>query len=184
MRWQDVASLTRSDLENIPIADLRKYASQLNSAANKRSRNLEKNDLVTPATTARDASGGDFSIRGKKSRDDVIEEMTRAKRFLRSSTSTVKGARKHREQEIRDLEELTDADEHEGWEQVFDWGAYYKVLNHAMEHKGYIDSERIKEKVFEIVRDNPGLEIDSLIDMIDEWANEQYTATRRRRRRV
>jgi hypothetical protein len=53
-----------------------------------------------------------------------------------------------------------------------------------MEYKGYIDSERLKEKVYEIVRDNPELELDELIEQIDEWANEQYTATRRRRRRV
>lgn len=184
MKWQDVASLTRSDLENLPMQDLRKYASQLNSAANKRGRNLEKNGLVTPATIVRDNTGGKFSLRGKKSRDEVIEEMTRAKRFLRSPTSTVKGAKKHREQEVRDLEELTDADEYEDWEDTFDWGAYYNALNHAMEHKGYIDSERIKEKVFEVVRDNPELEIDELIEQIDEWANEQYTATRRKRRRV
>lgn len=184
MRWQDVASLTRSDLENIPIADLRKYASQLNSAANKRGLNLDKNGLVTPATVIRDNSGGKFSIRGKTSREEVMEEMARAKKFLRSSTSTVKGARKHREQEVRDLEELTDAEDYEDWEDTFDWGNYYRALEHAMEYKGYIDSERLKEKVYEIVRDNPELELDELIEQIDEWANEQYTATRRRRRRV
>lgn len=180
MKWQEIASFTRGDLENLPIKDLRKYASQLNSAANRRARNLEARDLVTPASVEMQENGGKFTIRGKQSREDVIEEMTRAKKFLRSGTTTVKGAREFRAREIEDLKELT-GEESDDWADEFDWGKYYSVLNHAMEHKGYIESDRIRAKVYELVSDNPFASVEELEGMIDEWAARTYNRGTSRR---
>jgi hypothetical protein len=173
MKWKDIASMTRSDLENTPTKDLRKYASQLNSAANRRARNLEARDLVTPASVEMDENGGKFTIRGKQSRDDVIEEMTRAKKFLRSGTSTIRDAQAFMKNEIEDLTDVT-GEESDAWAKDFDWYKYYAVINHAMEHKGYVDSDRIRAKIIELVDSNPFASIEDLKGMIDEWADGTY----------
>jgi hypothetical protein len=106
--------------------------------------------------------------------------MTRAKKFLRSGTTTVKGAKAFREREIEDLKELT-GEESDEWSSEFDWSKYYSVLNHAMEHKGYVDSERIRTKVYELVSDNPFASVEELEGMIDEWAASTYNRGTSRR---
>lgn len=177
MRWRDIASLTSSDLQSIPTADLRKYAAQLNSVANHRIDRFKRRGEETPATI-RAEEGGRFTIRGKQSREEVIEEMARAKRFLYSQTSTAKGYQTVKERAAKDVEDVTGAEVPPG----FDWGAYWRVMEHAMEHKTYIESNRLRRKVIELMTDNPALSVEELMERIDVWAESEYRKRVRRNR--
>lgn len=105
MRWQDIAGLTPNELNRLDAQTLRKYTTQLVSAANKRLRNLRKRGLETPATIP--LEGGRFATprktnlkrippeeRRNAALQDVNrlrEELSRVKRFMVNETSTVRG---------------------------------------------------------------------------------------------
>lgn len=73
------------------ISQYRRAASRLASVANKRVERLEANNLTdSPAYKAYLESGGKFGVKGK-THNEVQAEVARLKRFIESSTSTVKG---------------------------------------------------------------------------------------------
>lgn len=75
------------------IRQLRREASRLAAMANKRVQRLENNNLTsTPAYQRYLKDGGEkFSVRGK-SYNEVQKELAKLKRFIDSTTSTVRGA--------------------------------------------------------------------------------------------
>lgn len=76
------------------ISEYRAEASRLSSMANKRIARLEKNNLQdSPAYKKYLESGGKFGVKGK-SYNEVQKEVARLKRFIDSSTSTVRGTTK------------------------------------------------------------------------------------------
>ena len=117
MRWQDIASLSANELNKLDSATLRKYTTQMVSAANKRLRNLRDKGLVTPASAVLD--GGKFSTprktnlnriepdkRRAKALQDVNrlrEELSRVKRFMQNETSTLKGYERFQDKQLARL---------------------------------------------------------------------------------
>lgn len=99
-RYDPFRGRTSKELANISPTQLSKYSeremhalvTKLSSAANKRIRNMEKNNLQSPALYDARRSGR-FSGRGK-SGSELKEEYYRLQRFFRDETSTVKGAKK------------------------------------------------------------------------------------------
>lgn len=87
-----------SDIMKMDILELEKYSptqqreivSRLASAANKRIKTLEKKGVDTPALININLSGGKLSVRGKLG-GDLRLEFYRARSFLRSPTSTIRG---------------------------------------------------------------------------------------------
>lgn len=105
----EVLELGQKELSAFEIKDLRRIVGVLVSAGNKRLRNLEKRrdekGLDMYAYEATMSTGGYFSVldsTGKpKSRNALYHEILRARNFLNSRTSTVKGAMEERKRKER-----------------------------------------------------------------------------------
>lgn len=72
---------------------VRQITTRLVSAANKRLARLEKAGIVSPASREVMETGGKFSIKGK-SKNEVLLEFARIKKFMAAATSTVSGYKK------------------------------------------------------------------------------------------
>lgn len=86
----DIMKMSVAELERYSPTEQREIVSRLASAANKRIRSLEKKGVETPALININLSGGKLSVKGK-SGDELISEFFKARSFLRSPTSTVRG---------------------------------------------------------------------------------------------
>ena len=87
---KDIMKMSVDDFQRYSPAEQREFVSRLASAANKRIRSLEKKGVDTPALINIRLSGGKLSVRGKEG-EALISEFFRARSFLKSPTSTVKG---------------------------------------------------------------------------------------------
>ena len=86
----DIMKMPISELQNYTASQQREIVSRLASAANKRINSLVKRGIDTPALININMSGGKLSVKGK-SGDELISEFYKARSFLRSPTSTVRG---------------------------------------------------------------------------------------------
>ena len=94
MRKRVATGMSVKDILNMPVSKLSTYTpaqqkeivSRLASAANKRARTLEKNNINNSALMRLNNSGGKISVRGKKG-DDLTREMIRARDFLNNKFS-------------------------------------------------------------------------------------------------
>ena len=128
-RSRIATGLSVSDIMNMPISKLSTYTptqqreivSRVASAANKRLRNLEKQNISNPATRKLNASGGKISVRGKTG-DDLIKEFNRARDFMKNRFSSAKEWKKT-VKKLSQSEQLQGIPEHEIGE-VFD---YYDI---------------------------------------------------------
>ena len=94
MRKRVASGMSVKDVLNMPVSKLSTYTpaqqkeivSRLASAANKRMRTLEKNNINNSALMRLNNSGGKISVKGK-SGDELIKEMIRARDFLNNKFS-------------------------------------------------------------------------------------------------
>lgn len=86
----DIMKMSVAELERYSLTEQREIVSRLTSAANKRIKSLEKKGVETPALININLSGGKLSVKGK-SGDELISEFFKARSFLRSPTSTLRG---------------------------------------------------------------------------------------------
>lgn len=91
-RLSEVRDYTLSKVMSMSRADLAKATSTLAQASNKRLDRMKKQGITTPATEYIKKHGGRFSTKGKDIQA-LREEFQRAKGFLESETSTIKGYR-------------------------------------------------------------------------------------------
>ena len=96
---KSILDMSWNDLSKLSTEELRKLSTQLNSAANKRLRRLEKEGLQewSSAYQYTRRSRGDFSTKGLKTRTDLKNEIQRASSFMTAKTSTITGTRHHKE---------------------------------------------------------------------------------------
>lgn len=87
---QDILNL---DTRKLTDDQLRAVTTRLASAANKRIRRMEKAGTESPALKNVKRSGGDFSTKGKDAKG-IRSEFKRAKGFLQSKTSSLRGYKK------------------------------------------------------------------------------------------
>ena len=86
MSVKDVLNMPVSKLSSYTPAEQREIVSRLASAANKRMRTLEKNNINNSALMRLNNSGGKISVKGK-SGDDITREFIRARDFLNNKFS-------------------------------------------------------------------------------------------------
>lgn len=103
---KDILSMSEDVLSGYSPSHQREIVSRLASAANKRIRNLEKNSALTPSLLRIEESGGKISVKGKSS-EQVLNEFNRAKRFLQSQSSTVRGWKQQVKQVEAAFEDVT-----------------------------------------------------------------------------
>lgn len=88
-----ILKMPESKFRQYSESDQRKIVGRLVSAGNKRLRTFEKYDVESPTVIDVIESGGKFSTRGKDEAG-LLKELTRARAFLKSPTSTLSGWRK------------------------------------------------------------------------------------------
>ena len=123
-----IMNLPLNKVMSMPRANLAKEVSRLASAANKRLVRLEKQNITTPASVYIKEHGGKFSVAGKNV-FELREEFQRAKGFLESETSTVRGYKKWGSKIAKTLHENAGIDYDsltEDQKRIF-WKAYSKL---------------------------------------------------------
>lgn len=99
MTTKQIINLTQRDLEKMTDAELRKAVSTLRSTARKRAERVKKAGVFKNGSAAvkeLDRGGGLRPVATLKERSEIINEWKRYKKFLKSKTSTVKGAREYK----------------------------------------------------------------------------------------
>ena len=91
-RLSEIQNYTLSHVMSMSRRDLAKATSTLAQAGNKRLARMKEKHITTPATEYIKKHGGKFSTKGKDL-EQLREEFQRAKGFLESETSTIKGYR-------------------------------------------------------------------------------------------
>lgn len=100
---QQYLSLSMEKFLSMSENELRKAVSTMASTANKRIKNLEKNNLRSPAYIQVKNNGGKFTTK-KKNLAQLRNEYMRAKSFLILETSSVTGYKKVRKKVIANLQ--------------------------------------------------------------------------------
>lgn len=97
MKVSDVLNMPLNKIMSMSREDLATYTRALVRESNKRLSNMKKRGIATPATAFIKKHGGKFSLRTRKGREknvaELREEFQRAKGFIESETSTVRGFR-------------------------------------------------------------------------------------------
>lgn len=103
---KDIMSMSEDLLSTYTPSQQREIVSRLASATNKRIRSLENKNAQTPSLMRIEESGGKISVKGK-SGSELLNEFNRAKRFLQSPSSTVRGWKKQVKEVEKALEDKT-----------------------------------------------------------------------------
>lgn len=97
MKVSDVLNMPLNKIMSMSREDLATYTRALVRESNKRLSNMKKRGITTPATAFIKKHGGKFSLKTRKGREknvaELREEFQRAKGFIESETSTVRGFR-------------------------------------------------------------------------------------------
>ena len=97
MKVTDILNTPLNKIMSMSREDLATYTRALVRESNKRLTNMKKLGITTPATAFIKKHGGKFSLRTRKGREknvaELREEFQRAKGFIESETSTVRGFR-------------------------------------------------------------------------------------------
>lgn len=97
MKVSDVLNMPLNKIMSMSREDLATYTRALVRESNKRLANMKKRGITTPATAFIKKHGGKFSLKTRKGRyknvAELREEFQRAKGFIESETSTVRGFR-------------------------------------------------------------------------------------------
>lgn len=97
MKVSEIRDLSLSKIMSMSREELASATRVLVRESNKRLTNMRKRGLTTPATAYIKKHGGKFSLKTRRGREknvaELREEFQRAKGFLESETSTVRGFR-------------------------------------------------------------------------------------------
>lgn len=95
MKVSDVLDMSLNKIMSLSRDELATYTRALVRESNKRLTNMKKRGITTPATAFIRKHGGKFSLTTRKGRQknvaELREEFQRAKGFIESETSTVRG---------------------------------------------------------------------------------------------
>lgn len=141
MSIESIMSLSNKYLSSLSRKELSKIVSRLASASNKRIVRFERRNETSPAYEQVKKSGK-FSVRGKDI-NALKKEFLRAKSFLSSETSTIKGATKVRKEVQRKLQEKGVIITNEQYTKFF------KVYEKLKELDSSVSDKLMKYKVFE-----------------------------------
>lgn len=96
---QELSTMNPNKISSMDTRDLRALVTRLSSAANKRMRSMAAHDETSPEY-ARAEKAGRFSAKGKTDLG-LVHEYLRVSQFLRTPTTTIKGARYARKEGMK-----------------------------------------------------------------------------------
>lgn len=171
---QDIINMSPKQLRELPLATLKKYASQVGSTVNKRVDRLDKKSIIyTPAKSNLDKSGGKISIAGKN-KNQILGEIWRSREFLNSKTSTLSGAKKFVEYASEKVGgKLTEENAQKFWE------TYRKIEEMYSKEiiKHHYGSDELQSYLRNEVVEKPDSSIDELIETVSEEFENSYNET-------
>lgn len=175
---KDISKMSIREFEKYTPAQQRELVSRLGSAVNKRYNKLESKNIVTPAAIRLEQGGGKISVRGK-SGDDLKREMLRAKQFLKSSLTTIRGYKNLEKSIIAERERSGYTSKKEINSASLGLAfAYYDIL---VEMDPSIEAIRERYKIVEFIADqiDSGTQEDKLIDITMNHLKETYMEKQR-----
>lgn len=171
----DITRMSMQEFEKYTPTQQREIVSRLGSAANKRFRNLESKDIATPATIFLEQSGGKISVKGKTG-EELKQELFRAKQFLKSSLSTVKGYKKLQKAIKEEIERSGKVyKESKSLGQAI---AYYDTL---VDIDPTLRAKKDKYKVQEFIAEliDEGKNEEQILKEVSDYLNEGYLQTQK-----
>lgn len=189
--YKDLLSMTPEQVQSLNKAELSRVVAQLNRIEHKRIKNLEKYDLEAPALATLKGSGDQTRARRDMTVNDLRAEYKRAKSFLQSETSTVKGAKNFYKGIFENVGgEKATGQTYAEWKKTIDGdtiGRVYSVLNRAKEagivdyykkgdkkSAGYKQSFDAQKDIFKYV--NEGLSDDEILLRLSAESDIDYEA--------
>lgn len=176
-------NMTQRDIESMSRAELAKAVTQLEDVATKRINRIYQNDkLYSPAANYIVRTGGFSGVRGKDL-DQVREEYLRVRTFLRSETSTVKGAKEYVTQTWERLAEDTGITQKElrqklSPEQI---GKIYDTIHRmqSVDASIALDYGNIQKQAVQEVYQNPDISKDELFERLSAASEQEYEESAR-----
>ena len=175
MTVREILDIDISDVNRFSEKTLRAAVQTLSSAANKRVRRINAAGVISPAVRATEQHGK-FTPKGK-SRNQLLSEFVRAVNFLRSETSTVKGARKFTDNIRKNLglnktataEEITS--ENKGF-----WNTFADLYNNAQNlwTHSRLGSQVVQQQIMDIRAENPNATWQDVADMAQNALDKLY----------
>ena len=163
-KLSQVKDMPINEVMSLSHSELIKATRTLTSAANRRLTTMKKKGIKSPSTEYIRKHGGRFSLRYTKGKrkgqyknvQQLREEFQRAKGFLESETSTVKGYRKWEQKMSKtlakqgiDYNSLTETQKRRFWQ------AFSKVeeLDQANTIKGSANYRNVVNEIYDAVKD-------------------------------
>lgn len=157
LKISDIIDMSWDDIGKLSTQDLKQLTSRLVSASNKRIRRLEKTRLGTSSYAYQtvEERGRKFSVRGMN-RNQTLMEFGKARHFLQSKTSTVKGWKDVLESTEERITKTLDTKDLKWSDKT--WSKFWKVYRRFEEnHSGTFkkgDSTRFQQFITEIMQDS------------------------------
>lgn len=169
----DLLKIRPGAFRDLPKAHQREIISKLASAGNKRLRGLEQKGIENAVKMRVEMSGGKFSTKGKDT-EGLLKELTRAKRFLQSDQSTVKGWKETQKKLQSDLENA-------GITTTPKTGLAYSVYDLLRDYNQDLITERMKYEVTERIEDDlrEGLDPNQAYQNAQNWLFGEYRKNQR-----
>lgn len=178
LKINDIINMSWDDLNSLSAKDLKTVTSRLVSASNKRINRLAKTERGTSSFAYQTVQerGRKFSVRGK-STNEVRQEFSNARRFLKMKTSTVRGWKEYRGEMQSRLTKSLDVDKLE-WSETTE-SKFWKVYRRFEEkHGGKFkkgDSDRIQQILTEMFdTSDKRRSADYFTKRVDDLWNEYY----------
>ena len=183
LKISDILDIDLNTFNKLKESDLRAITSRLVSAGNKRIRRLEKHDVNSPALQG---LGKEKSFSTKLSKDTskqqrvnkLREEFARARSFLTSETSTIKGynafVKKTKERIANELNFNSAQMDKLNVGRLFDLLHKAQQKGLVASYRGSKGSEQARNIIAEILIDNPNVDENTMFDWLEEQLNEKY----------
>lgn len=162
----NIMDMPMSKFETYTPTQQREIVSRLASAANKRLKTLQSNNIENPTTIRVEMSGGKFSVKGK-SGDSLKNEFFRAKQFLGSKFSSTK--------EWRKFEKKIQA-KYSDTEKAIDMGLAFSYFDVLQEVDPSISALREKYRIVDLIADyiKDGVKGKDIIQKTRDYLDKRY----------
>lgn len=165
LKTADILNISAVDFSKLTKPQLRSAVQTLSATANKRLKALAQKGMTTPSAQQAEKGGGKFSTRGKNL-NQLRSEFFRAKNFLESKTSTLRGYKNFVKENIEKLKEKGVNVTPE------QFNKFWQTYNRLKEVNPYIEQASFKYHILQKISDemiDEDIDIDKIIaDMSKE----------------
>lgn len=176
---RELSELGYENIKSLGERDLARINSRMVSAVNKSIRRLEQAGISSPAIMK---LGNEFrfsvkfeNIPSEQRRGKLLQQYGQLSNFLHAKTSTIRGAKAYRKEQIEKIESAIGRKVTKG-----ETDKAFRILHEAQE-SGIVDGKRgstgslqAREIVFDILNDDINLSDDEILERLNNEYNEWY----------